>query len=231
MTPKELTKKDYVIQTKLDNPHLNLKEIAMFVKTSHGYARNVWSEYCKKKITKKGVPFPFFVKSFAYWNEVSPVYYEKCPIGPSDNRNLQKVYSTPYFSFVMHKNGSVFAYPFTADWKARLRSWLVSWTDVDFTDLLLDTLVREPRKHVSFYTPGVPTKYAIRIKGIGRFTTDTTPYPKGTMEYEMDPFIERRLNSIEKSMSTFAEGMKQHMLLIQEIRELVKELRNQNTKE
>lgn len=225
MTPPKLSKKDYVIQTKLDNPHLNLREIAEFAKTSHGYARNVWSDYCRRRVTKKGMPFPFFVKSFAYWNELPSKYYERCPIGPSDNRNLQKVYSTPYFSFVIHKNGSVFVYPFTADWKPRLRSWMITWTSENFTDLVLDNLVREPRKHVSFYTPGVPTKYSVRIKGIGRFVTDTTPYPKGTMEYEMDPFIEKRLNSIEKSMLVFADGMKQHMKMIEEVRSLVNELR------
>ena len=230
VTPRAMTIKHLVIEAKLNNPHLNLRQIAEYTKTTHGYARKVWSIYCRKKVTKKGEPFPFFVKTFGFWNEIQPRFYYECPIGPSDNRNLQKVYSTPYFSFVIHKNGSVFVYPFTKDWRPLLRDWLLTWMDFDMVELLLSNLVMEPRKHVSFYAPGVPTKYRIKIKGIGTFSTDRTPFPKGTMEYEMDPFFERRLNSIEKTMKIFAEGMKQHMALIQEIRTLVMELRNLNKK-
>jgi len=230
VTVRGITKKELVIQAKLNNPDLNLREIGEYAGTTHGYARKVWSQYCRKRVTKKGEPFPFFVKTFAYWNQVQPKYYDKCPIVPSDNRNLQKVHSTAFYSFVIHKNGSVFVYPFTKNCMPLVEEWIASWAGSDFASLLMDTLVKEPKKHVSFYAPGVPTKYRVKIKGIGTFTTDRTPYPKGTMEYEMDPFIERRLNSIESSMKVFAEGMKQHMALIQEIRQLVKDLRNTNKK-
>lgn len=223
------TIKELVIQAKINNPDLNLREIAEYASTTHGYARKIWSQYNRKRVTTKAEAFPFFVKTFAYWNQIQPRYYGLCPVAPSDNRNLQKVFSTLYFSFVIHRNGSVFVYPFSKNWKPLVKEWLLSWMEADMVELLFSSLVEEPKKHVSFYAPGVPTKYRIRIKGIGTFCTDRTPYSKGTMEYEMDPFIERRLNSIERSMEIFAEGMREHMALIKEIRELVKELREHKT--
>lgn len=234
------TKKDLIIQFKLNNPQTTLKDIAFFIKASHGYARNVWSEYCRARMTTKAEPFPFFVKTFGFWNAGPAWWYRECPVWPSDNRNLQKVYSTPHYSFVIHKPGTVFVYPFTRDWKQRLEKWLSGWMDPDTVALFFDNLIRQPRRHVSFYAPGVPTKFKIRIKGIGTFATDTTPYPKGTMEYEMDPGFERRIHSLERgvdesvrvqrqivgSMGTFARAMSEHYELIKELQSLVKALKD-----
>jgi len=232
------TKKDLIIRAKLNNPHLSLKYLAEIYSTKPSYARNVWSQYCRKEVTNKGGPLgalglPFRVHGSGFWNELEPRFYEFCPVMASSNRNGQKVFSSRDFSFVVHKSGKLWVYPGSERWREALRDWLETWMDSGRVGLLLDYLVQVSGRHYAMDASGVPTGFRMRIRGLGTFVVDKTPFQNGTMEAEIDPGFERRLDGIESqlskvasSMGTFAVGMEQHMALIGELGSLGKELRS-----
>ena len=81
--------------------------------------------------------------------------------------------------------------------------------------------------------------YKFTVPGIGSFSTDGTPYKKGTMEFEVDPGFDKRLAGIEsaiwgqnKVMEVFSKAMTEHMILIKALQdtaftmtEVLKEMR------
>lgn len=98
--------------------------------------------------------------------------------------------------------------------------------------MFLNSLLASPRRDVAFRTPGVGTGYSVRIRGVGTFKTDRTPWPEGTTEFEMDPRFNQRLDrmavtleSITNSLQTFARAMDEHVALIREIQGVVSALK------
>ncbi len=173
------------------------------------------------------------VQNFGRYCVGLPSWYRGCPVEPSSNRNLQKVYKTNYFSVIFHKNGSVFVYDYHVDWAKYLRRWLESWMEELDVDLFFGYLVEEPRKHVGVYAPGIPTNIKFTIPGMGTFTADKTPYPKGTLEYEFDPGFVKRLGRMEKLMEQqiestgiYAKGMEEHMSLILALQDVASSMRD-----
>jgi len=162
---------------------------------------------------------------------VSAALYGACPVEPSVNRNGQKVFRGRKVSVVLHKNGDFFVYPFFIGWDEEVTAFLSSWVPggSPHVEAIMRGLQEHGKKEIAFHTPGVPKNYKIRIKGVGTFKTDRTPYPDGTTEYEMDLGFEKRLSSIERNlekftnaMGQFAVAMSQHLALIEEIRSLIK---------
>jgi len=197
---KSLTKKDKVITARIHNPTLSLKEIALDTHVDYPYVRKIWSQYQRKLVTGKATAFtPFSIQEFGFYCEGPTRWYWDCPLEASANRNGQKVFRGNYFSIVIHKKGSIFLYDYHVDWKRYLREWLLTWMIPAEVKLFFDYLVEEPRKHIAFNTPGVPTNFKVTIKGIGSFTADKTPFPKGTMEYEFDPKFIQRIDKISKA--------------------------------
>lgn len=99
--------------------------------------------------------------------------------------------------------------------------------------MFFDHLVEEPRKHVGVYAPGIPTNIKFTIPGMGSFTADKTPYPKGTLEYEFDPGFVKRLGRMEKLMERqiestgiYAKGMEEHMSLILALQDVASSMRD-----
>ena len=247
---KKITKKDKVITYRIHNPTLSLKQIASDTDVDYPYVRKIWSKYQRKLVTNKASAFtPFSIQEFGFYCEGPTRWYRDCPLEASANRNGQKVFRGNYFSIVIHKKGSIFLYDYHVDWKRYLREWLLTWMIPAEVKLFFDYLVEEPRKHIAFNTPGVPTNFKVTIKGVGTFTADKTPFPKGTMEYEFDPKFIQRIDKISKAtdnnsklieqfinvqkmvsnnmekfgqgMEDFGTGMKEHMKLIKSVEGLV----------
>jgi len=231
LQPKVPTKKQRIVECKIKNPHLSLKEIARKTNTQYPYVRKVWSQYKKKTYTIKGSPIsplPFTTQDFGFAVDGSKRWYLECPVVPSGNRNRQKVYRCAFFTAVFHVKGSVLIHPWHEDWRGELRDWLDTWMLSTEADLFLEYINPLNQKHVCVPAPGVPVGYRFKVPGVGTLTTDRTPYPQGTLEYEFDPGFGPKLDGIidavegnnrliEKqidSMEIFAEGMREHMKLI-----------------
>ncbi len=233
--------KDRVIIAKIQNPRVSLKDIALKEKTTHCYARQVWSKYKKNLVTLKGGPippipydFPFLIQNQGFTLEGPPRWYFEAPLAISDNRNLQKVQKTPFYSIVFHRRGSVQLYIYHMDWQKELRGWLSEWMHEEELGVFFDFLIDRDGKHYTVNAPGVPRGYKFTIPGVGTFATDSTPFKKGTIEFEVDPGFDKRLSGIEtalmgqqsllgkmaSSLETFGEGMRQHMILISSLQEV-----------
>jgi len=117
-------------------------------------------------------------------------------------------------------------------WREELREWLLTWMDRDLVDLFMNSLVEHGKREVYWHTPGVPKKIRMRIKGIGSFVTDSTPYPDGTTEFEFDPKLMSRIERIERlmerqarTMETFAVAMEEHVKLVKALQEAAEALK------
>lgn len=242
MLQKEVTTKaGAIIHRKLQYPNFTLKKIAQLSGSSYGYARNVWSNYVRQQLTIRGSPLtPMSVHGWFFWTQIRPDVYYGCPVEPSANRNLQKVWRGRKCSVVFHKSGSTFIYPYFMGWDVELRDFLIGWVSdgKPQVDAIMSSLKEHGKKEIAFHTPGVPRKFKFRIKGLGTFKTDSTPYPDGTTEYEIDPGFERRLINIQKvqknllrvqlgqveytkistdAIKDFAVAMKEHVKLIETV--------------
>ena len=133
-----LSKAEKFIELKIQNPNLNHKQVAEDVyprvykeKINYSYARRIWAKYLKNLVTGKGTPFtpfPFMVQNFGRYCLGLPSWYLSCPVVPSSNRNLQKVYKTNYFSVIFHKNGSVFVYDYHVVGRSIYGGgWVLGW--------------------------------------------------------------------------------------------------------
>ncbi len=233
--------KDRVISAKIQNPKLSLKVIASNEGTSHSYARNVWSEYRQKLVTLEGGPippvpadFPFLVQNQGFTLDGPTYWYIDAPLAINNQKNRQKVHKSPYYSIVFHTRGSVQLYVYHMDWEKELRNWLSDWMHKDDLIVFFDHLIDRDGKHFTVDAPGVPRGYKFTIPGVGTFATDSTPFKKGTIEFEVDPGFDKRLRVMESalvgqqqvlgqianSLNTFGEGMKQHMALISALQEV-----------
>ena len=120
------------------------------------------------------------------------------------------------------------------DWEKELGNWLSDWMSEDDLTVFFDYLIDRDGKHFTVDAPGVPKGYKFTIPGVGTFATDSTPFKKGTIEFEVDPGFDKRLNGIESalrgqqsllgkvanSLEIFGEGMRQHMALITSLQEV-----------
>jgi len=230
MTPVTPTKKVMIIQLKRNNPHLNLREIGDLVHANYGYARNVWAKYVRKEVTKKGSlsrGVPFNVHGWFYRDKLRTREYAACPVGPCNRRNGQKVWRGCRVVYLIHKGGDVFVYPLFDGWDRELELWLCTWLDPEFADIHLETLKGNVcgRKSYAAHTPGQIPKVRFNLKGIGKFITDPTPWPDGTTEIEVDPFIakelQERLGQIDKRIQGVNYSVR---VLADQIKGLVGEL-------
>lgn len=204
-----LTKKQFVIELKRNNPTLTLREISKLAGASYGYARHVWADYVRREITKKGrvSGVPFSVHGWFYRDRLRGKEYGLCPVRPR-GRNGVKVWRGCRVVYLIHKGGDVFVYPLFDGWDQELKSWLSKWLDPEFADLHLETLKgnMQGRKSYAAHTPGQIPKLRFNLKGVGRFITDPTPWPDGTTEVEVDPFIAKqlgeRLDHIDKQLQS-----------------------------
>jgi len=230
---KPISKKDRVIIIKPQNPRISLKDIATKEKINYSYTREVWAKYKRNTLQNKAgaltpiTPFPFQVQDQGYALDGPPYWYLDCPLEASSNRNGQKVHKTPYYTVVFNKRGSIQLYVYHVDWEEKLNGWLSEWMADGDAILFFDYLQDRDGKHYCVDAPGVPKGYKFTVPGIGSFATDGTPYKKGTMEFEVDPGFDKRLKGIENAilaqtnvMSSFTEGMKQHMILITALQEV-----------
>lgn len=226
------TKKWEIIQYKLQEPKTTLKEISQRVKANYDYTRRVWSRFQRQRVTEKGEPLsPISVRPFFLWNQVPADWYLRCPVEASLNRNGQKVWRGGRVSFVVHRGGMVYVYPYFEGWEGELGAWLSGWVGRDGAEVFLGSLQPYGR-HIAAYAPGFPRGVVFRIRGVGTFKMDRSPYPDGTVEYEGDPGFERRLRGVEKvlesvasSMARFGVAMEEHLKLIKSLQELVDEMR------
>lgn len=246
-TTMKPTKRERVISAKLQNPDFSLKEIASKEETNYSYARDVWAKYRRKLLGSKGGPispipqsFPFLVQNQGFTLDGPTYWYLDAPLAINNRRNRQKVHKTPYYSIVFHIRGSVQLYIYHMDWEKELRSWLSEWMHEEDRDVFFEYLIDRDGKHFTVDSPGVPRGYKFTIPGVGTFATDSTPFKKGTIEFEVDPGFDKRLAGIENAimaqtqvMNGFTEGMRQHMILIASLQEvsknmmsLLKELKN-----
>ena len=233
------TLKENVIKAKLQNPNVSLKIIAENEGASYNYTRKVWSKYQRNVITNKGgalrslTPFPFQVQDQGYAIDGPPRWYLECPLEASSNRNAQKVFKSPYYSVIFNKRGSIQLYVFHVDWEKKLKEWLSSWMVGDEPNIFFEYLTDRGGKHYAVDAPGVPKGYKFTVPGIASFSTDGTPYKNGTMEFEVDPGFDKRLNGIEsaiwgqnKVMEVFSKAMEEHMILIKALQEVAFELKD-----
>jgi len=201
-------KKAAIIQAKLENPRETLKILARKLDVSYDYTRHVWAAYIREHRARKGEPLsPISVSHALLYGRVSPLWYVNCPVEASENRNRQKVWRDPggEVTFIIHRDGQVFVYPYFAGWKVKLRGWLASWMGEYAADLLVEGL--EPHgAHFAAYAPGVPKKITLNLLGLGRVKTDSTPFPE-TLEYEVDSGFERRLAVIDKRIEALASSV------------------------
>jgi len=166
-------------------------------------------------VTTRGGPRdPYNVHGFILEGEVFAEQVEMCPISPSDNRNLQKHYRGKTFTIVLHKKGNVKVYPYFKGWRDELKEFLCGFWIEGFVELFVKSLVATGSQSVSVNAPYVPKNYRFKIKGLGTLITDSTPYKKGTIEFEYDPKFTRDIQGIKQAMSTFAVAMDQHVKLI-----------------
>jgi len=234
-------KRERVISAKLQNPNVSLKDIAAKEGTNYDYARTVWAKYKRKLWGSKGgpippipQPFPFLVQNQGFTLDGPTYWYLDAPLAINNRKNLQKVHKTPYYSIVFHKRGSVQLYVYHMDWEKELGCWLSEWMSKDDLTVFFDYLIDRDGKHFTVDAPGVPKGYKFTIPGVGTFATDSTPFKKGTIEFEVDPGFDKRLNGIESalrgqqsllgkvanSLEIFGEGMRQHMALITSLQEV-----------
>jgi len=236
---KKPTLKEKIITAKLQNPNISLKIIAENEGAAYSYTRKVWAKYKRNIVqNKRGaltslMPFPFQVQDQGFALDGPPYWYRDCPLEASSNRNGQKVRKTPYSTVVFNKRGSIQLYVYHVDWEKKLREWLSEWMVGEDVIVFFDYLSDRGGKHYAVEAPGVPKGYKFTVPGIGSFSTDGTPYRKGTMEFEVDPGFDKRLAGIEKAllgqqdaMHVFAEGMKQHMVLIKSLQEVALDLKD-----
>lgn len=230
MTLVTPTKKTMIIQLKRNNPHLNLREISELVHSNYGYTRNIWAKYVRRQVTKRGKPsVGFQVHGWFYRDRLRAREYGLCPVSPSGNRNGQKVWRGCRVVYLIHKGGDVFVYPLFDGWDRELKTWLSTWLDPEFADIHLETLKGNMcgRKSYAAHTPGQIPKVRFNLKGVGRFITDPTPWPDGTTEIEVDPFIakelQERLGEIDKQI----QGVNYSVLVLaDQIKSLAGELRS-----
>lgn len=231
---KKNTQKQRVIEYKIKHPHLSLKEIARKTQIKYSYVRQVWSQYLRKMITLKGSPIsplPLTIQNFGFSVDGSPRWYSDCPVVPSRNRNRQKVYRCAYYTMVIHSRGGALIHPYHEDWVKELRNWLDTWMLSTEVDMFIEYLTPLDQKHVCIPAPGVPKGYRFTVPGVGTMTTDGTPYKKGTLEFEWDPGVDKKIDGVESQLSrvgdsleVFARGMEQHMVLIGELQEVSRSL-------
>jgi hypothetical protein len=225
-----LTKKRFIIELKRNNPHLNLREIANLAGANYGYARHVWAAYVRKEVTKKGSlssGIPFQVHGWFYRDKLRAREYAACPVRPCNRRNGQKVWRGCRVVYLIHKGGDVFVYPLVDGWDRELKSWLCSWLDPEFADIHLETLKGNVcgRKSYAAHTPGQIPKVRFSLKGIGKFITDPTPWPDGTTEIEVDPFIAKELQDRLGQIDKRIQGVNYSVLVLADkIKGLVGEL-------
>ena len=182
-----------------ENPRMSLKDIAIQLGVDYGYVRNVHSRFVKAQVTAKGQAseplLPFRVQGWYWWNAVPASWYGDCPVPVSDNRNGQRRFQGSSFSFIIHKNGDCFINPLFGGvgWKEEFEAWLRTWRAPDVAKLFMESLQEVGRKEYAFFTPGVPKNYKVTVKGVGTFSTDTTPYPDGTTEWRFDAGFQRSI--------------------------------------
>ena len=238
---ESMSKKDIVIAVKLQNPDVSLKNISRIEGISYIHTRREWSKYKKLVSMLKGEaippldsPFPFNLHHVSFEGTGPTSWYEKCPVEPSTNRNSQKSYATSYYSFVIHKRGKHQIYIHHPEWRNKIREWLLEWLHEEETHLLLEYVTDRGGKHYAVDAPGIPKGFSLNVLGIGKWGVDKTPYPDGSMEYEVDPGFVPRLNRIERfierqvqitgnmvnAQEIYAKGMREHMVLIKELQDV-----------
>jgi len=203
-TVRGKSKKKQIIRTKINNPHLSLKEIAKILHCSYAHARRVWSKYQKGMLQNRGEPSPPYSVHGSWREGVVPSGWLKdCPLDLSKNRNGQKVWKGSKTTMVFHKSGKVMVYAYYDGWEQEAREFLNSFWDSDRTELFISYLEDRGVPSIALHTPKIPKNFKVRIRGIGTLQTDTTPYPDGTTEFEFDPELLKRMDSIEKCLNKF----------------------------
>lgn len=245
---QKATIKEQIIALKLFNPRLSPAEIAKQLTTTVAYVYKVWSIFVRKqvKISRRAKDgslqepvLPVHVHGWFYYNQVPRGWYRRCPYRVVDNRNRMKLARTRLYTFCIYPSGSIFVYPFfkeLTEWKDLLRDRISYWLNDNEVQLFMDTLHVLGRKEFAFKTTGVPLNLNIRVKGLGSFKTETTPYPDGTTEFTVDPGFDKRINNLESNLrllvqvtrnqantlGTFKTSMNEHLALIRELRETTK---------
>lgn len=218
------TLKSSILKAYHADPNISRRAIAVLTGASYGTVRNVISRFNKVQVTTRGSPkppysaggvaggrgLPFSFHGW-FWSGSWPSdLYEKCPLSVGGNRNGQKRFAGSAFRFVLHKGGKVFVYPRhglpAEQWRVSLLEWLQSWVHPRRAVALIGeaNLRRVGAKSYAVHAPGVPQRINVRLKGIGSFKSDRTPFPDGTLEYEVDPLLDKRLRKIESTIESLA---------------------------
>jgi hypothetical protein len=76
-----------------------------------------------------------------------------------------------------------------------------------FANLFVDSLQKVGKKHFAFHTPEIsPKKFCVNVKGVGKFKADQTPWPDGTLEFEVDPSGERSISQLREDFEFVRQG-------------------------
>ena len=246
-----------IIELYKNHPELKLKTIAEITGASYDYVRKVISRWRRKQVTARGGPsspcLPVHVHGFWFVARLPGEDYERCPLPVSRNRNRQKVYRGRFVRAVLFPSGNMVVYPLypgLPDWRYELRRWLESWLPSGYVDLVLDSLESSGEYHVSAWIPPnyLPKQLKFRIKGLGKFQVDKTPF-KDTLEFQADPeflSLGKRFQDVENSLKymamilrnmidrqdentktvrEFAKQIETHLAVMRELKAAVTELR------
>lgn len=222
------------------NPSLKQKDIARITGASYGYVRKVISRWRREQVTSRGGPrgpwLPVGVHGVWFRQEVPVEDYVRCPLPVSGNRNRQKVFWGRFVRAIFFPSGVVVVYPLGFGWREELRSWLLSWMgDEGYVDLFLDGLASGGEYHIaSWIPPGfMPKQLSFRVKGLGRFHVDKTPF-KDTLEFQVDPELLRLRDEMQRLERAFAyqaevlreyaEQLSLHLAVMRELKKAVDEL-------
>ena len=232
----KITIKDKIVTLKRQKPDLNAQTIASMLGTTPSYVYKVWSQYVRREVKKRGrswdgggLSVPFNVHGWFFYNQVPSSWYVRCPYGVIDNRNRMKLDRTRLYTFCIFPCGSVLIFPFfkgLTNWKQLLRERLGSWLTIEEIENFMDSLTEAGRKEFAFHTPFVPKNVAIRIRGLGSFKTDTTPYPDGTTEFVVDPGFEKRLSLIEQNLANADRALRALIRVSEKIEGSLKKLKD-----
>ena len=187
--------KSFIIEIYKNHPDLSLKRIAEISGASYNYVRKVISMWRRGEVTFRGGPstpsLPVHVHGFWFVARLPPDDYVRCPLPVSNNRNRQKVYRGRFVRVVLFPSGNMVVYPLypgLPDWRDELKRWLESWLPSGYVELVLKSLESRGEYQISAWIPPnyLPKTLKFRIKGLGKFHVDKTPF-KDTLEFTADP--------------------------------------------
>ncbi len=246
------TKRGTIITFKGMRQDWSLKAIADELHYDYGYVRKVMSQHRRRSAFARGRsqsrrgPYPALrafggpqlrVQKWWLFCQVPTGFYDRCPVVPAKNRNRQKSYggwSGAPFSFRIFPYGKAYVWPYFGEevWRPELRKWLGSWLQPDEVSSLMSGLEQGGlMREIAMSAPGIlqslPKGFRLKIGKVGSVSVDTTPFRRGTLEYQVDVGAQKQLNGVTNAVAALAEQIKAHLFAIKELGEAARLLREE----